>query len=62
MNCLTNATKLYRSGLLSLGKASKLSGLSISEFIQHLASQGIDIVRYDETVEKETQDVSQWLS
>ena len=56
------AAGLYRDGLVSLGKASKISGLTMTEFIQHLASLNIDIVRHDETVEKETQDVSQWLS
>ena len=56
------AAGLYRDGLVSLGKASRISGLTMSEFIQHLSSLNIDIVRYDETVEKETQDVSQWLS
>ena len=56
------AAGLYRDNLVSLGKASKISGLTMSEFIQHLASLNIDIVRYDETVDKETQDVSQWLS
>lgn len=55
------AAGLYRDGLVSLGKASKVSGLSMSEFIRHLGSLGIEIVRYDETVEQEQQDVSQWL-
>lgn len=56
------AAGLYRDGLVSLGKASKISGLSISEFIQHLGSLCIDVVRYDETVGQEVQDVSAWLS
>lgn len=56
------AASLYRDGLISLGKASKISGLSMSDFIQHLADLNIEVVRYDETVEQEAKDLSQWLS
>lgn len=56
------AAGLYRDSLISLGKATKISGLSMSEFIQHLGDLGIDIVRHDETVKQEVKDVSQWLS
>ena len=56
------AAGLYRDGLVSLGKATKISGLSMTEFIQHLGDLRIDIVRFDETVEQEVQDVSKWLS
>lgn len=56
------AAGLYRDGLVSLGKATKISGLSMSEFIQHLGDLNIEIVRHDETVDQEVKDVSQWLS
>lgn len=56
------AAGLYRDGLVSLGKATKISGLAMSEFIQHLGDLGIDIVRYDETVDQEAKDLSEWLS
>lgn len=56
------AASLYRDSLVSLGKATKISGLSMSDFIQHLGDLNIDIVRFDETVEAEAEDVSQWLS
>ena len=56
------AASLYRGGGVSLGKAAKISGLSLSEFISHLGSLGIDIVRPDETTDTETRDVSAWLS
>ena len=56
------AASLYRDGGVSLGKAAKVSGLSLSEFISHLGSLGIDIVRPDETTDNETRDVSPWLS
>lgn len=56
------AASLYRDALVSLGKATKISGLSMSEFIKHLGDLRVDIVRYDETVDQEVKDVSQWLS
>ena len=55
------AAGLYRDGMVSLGRATKISGLPMADFIAHLNSLGIEIVRYDETVSQETQDVSQWL-
>lgn len=56
------ATSLYRDGSISLGKAAKISGLPINEFIEHLSSLNIDIVRFDETVANEVEDISLWLS
>jgi hypothetical protein len=34
----------------------------VSEFIDHLGSLGIDVVRHDETTSREAADVSAWLS
>lgn len=56
------AASLYNDGSVSLGKAAKISGLSLSEFIQHLGTLGIEIVRQDETTNAETDDVSPWLT
>lgn len=56
------AASLYRDGIMSLGKASKLSGLCMSDFIDHLAHLGIEIVGVDETTEHEVSDLSAWLS
>ena len=56
------AASLYRDGCASLGKAAQVSGLSVSEFIDHLGNLGIDIVRQDETTSGEAADVSAWLS
>ena len=46
---------------MSLGKAAKISGLPLSEFVEHLGSLGIEIVRQDETTDSETGDVTTWL-
>ena len=59
------AASLYNGGGASLGKAAKISGLPLREFIAHLGSLGslgIEIVRRDETTDSETSDVSPWLS
>lgn len=55
------AANLYKEGVMSLGKASKLSGLAMSDFIRHLSSLGIEIVKVDETTAHETKDLSAWL-
>ena len=56
------AASLYGSGGVSLGKAAKISGLSLSEFVDHLGNLGIEIVRRDETTNNEAGDVSAWLA
>ncbi len=55
------ASTLYRDGVMSLGAAAKLSRLALGDFVEHLSSLGIDIVRKDETAEHEAKDISQWL-
>lgn len=55
------ASVLFRDGVLSLGAAAKLSSLSLTDFLQHLDSLGIEIVKVDETLKQETKDLSQWL-
>lgn len=60
--CPALAASLFRDGLMSLGKATQLSGLSMSAFIKHLGSLGIEIACPDETTTHETQDLSAWLS
>lgn len=56
------AASLYRDGCVSLGKAAKISGLSLSEFIDHLGNLGVDVVGADETTDGETRDLSAWRS
>jgi len=55
------ASVLFKEGSLSLGAAAKLSKMSLTDFIQHLAHLGIDIVTKDETILNETTDISAWL-
>ena len=56
------AASLYKGGTVSLGKAARISGLPLGEFVAHLGSLGIEVVRRDETTDNETSDVSAWLS
>lgn len=56
------AANAFRDGIMSLGKAAQFSGLSMSAFIKHLGSLGIEIARPDETTAHEIQDLSAWLS
>lgn len=56
------AASFFREGVMSLGKAAKLSGLTLSDFIRHLGQLGIEIVKPDETTQHEVKDLSAWLS
>jgi len=56
------AAGLFRDGLLSLGAASKMSGLALADFVRHLGSLGIDVAASDETTAHERQDLSAWLA
>ena len=56
------AASLFREGYLSLGRATEVSGLSMSDFITHLGNLGIEIVRVDETTPRETKDLSPALA
>lgn len=55
------AAHLYQAGTASLGKAASISGLAVSDFIDHLGGLGVEIVRRDETTKGETDDLSAWL-
>ena len=55
------AASLYKDGSLSLGAAAKLSALPLGEFIRHLAELGIEIVKKDETTDREVGNLDKWL-
>lgn len=42
------ALKYFKEKLLSLGKATELSGLSKWDFIEYLSENGIPVIDYDE--------------
>ena len=54
------ASSLYKDGTLSLGAAAKLSKMSLSDFIQHLAHLNIDVITHD-AINNEVKDLSAWI-
>ncbi|MBL3600969.1 MAG: UPF0175 family protein [gamma proteobacterium endosymbiont of Lamellibrachia anaximandri] len=56
------AASLFKDETLSLGGATRLSGMTMEAFLQYLAELGIDVVRPDETTELETSDLTKWLA
>ena len=56
------AASLLKIGGLSLGAAAKVSGLSLSEFIEHFTQLDIDIVVPEAQTEKEMGTLDSWLS
>jgi len=59
---LAIATDLYKSGSISLGKAAKVSGLALTEFIQEMANAGIPVIRGNaKTLREEITNLEAWL-
>ncbi|MEE9395371.1 MAG: UPF0175 family protein [Methylococcales bacterium] len=56
------ASSLFKDRVLSLGAAARVSGLSISKFIEHLSQLDIDVVRADKKTQQESQVLDEWLS
>ena len=56
------AASLFKDKVLSLGAAAKISGLSLSEFIDHLAQLDINIVTPDQQTTKELGILDSWIS
>jgi len=48
--------------VLSLGAVAQISGLSLSEFIDHLTQLDIDVVVADKQTAKELETLNSWLS
>lgn len=56
------AASLFKDRVLSLGAAAKISGLSLSEFIDHLTQLDIDVVVVpDQQTPKELEILDSWL-
>ena len=56
------AASLFKDRVLSLGAAAQISGLSLSEFIDHLTQLDIDLVVPDQQTPKELEILDSWLS
>ena len=56
------AIALYRSKSLSLGRAAKLAGMTLAEFMRHVSRLGIAVVRgTPASVREDTRTLEQWL-
>ncbi len=55
------AAALFRDRVLSLGAAAKVSGLSLAEFIDHLAALDVEVVTADESTMDEAATLASWL-
>ncbi len=55
------AAALFKEGVLSLGAACRLSHMTLSDLVRYLGELGIELVRSDETTDRETTDLSPWL-
>jgi predicted HTH domain antitoxin len=56
------AASLFKDRVLSLGAAAQISGLSLSEFIDHLTQLDIDLVVADQQTGHELKVLDEWLS
>ena len=56
------AAALFKDGTLSLGGATRMSQMIMQDFLRYLADLGIDVVRTDETTDREAGNLSQWLA
>ena len=56
------ASSLFKDKVLSLGAAARISGLSLSEFIEHLSQLDIDVVTMDKHTQNESRVLDEWLS
>ncbi len=56
------AASLFKDRVLSLGAAAQISGLSLSEFIDHLTQLDIDVVVPDQQTPKELEILDSWPS
>lgn len=55
------AASLFKDRVLSLGAAAQISGLNLSEFIDHLTQLNIDLVLADPQTSKELEILDSWL-
>jgi predicted HTH domain antitoxin len=58
---LALATTLYNNESVSLGRAAKIAGMTLADFIQEMGGQGIPVVRGNaKTLREELKNVKAW--
>lgn len=59
---LAIATDLYRSGSISLGRAAKVAGMALAEFMQEMGRAGIPVIRGNaKTLRQDIGNLEAWL-
>ena len=60
---LALATALYRDEAVTLGRAAKIAGMTLAEFMQHLSRNGIPVVAgTPESVREDAATLDAWLN
>ena len=59
---LAIATDLFRGGSISLGRAAKVAGMALAEFMQEMGRAGIPIIRGNaRTLREDVNNLEAWL-
>lgn len=59
---LALATDLYKNGSVSLGRAAKIAGIPLAEFMQHVSREGIPVIKGSaRTVRQDIKNLEAWL-
>jgi predicted HTH domain antitoxin len=59
---LALATALYKSESLSLGRAAKIAGSSLADFMLHVSAQGLPVIRGNlKGVHEDVKNLETWL-
>ena len=59
---LAIATDLFRSGSISLGRAAKVAGMALAEFMQEMGRAGVPIIRGNaRTLREDVSNLEAWL-
>ena len=59
---LALATALYRSESISLGRAAKVAGMALADFMQEMGRAGVPVIRGDaKSLREEIKNLETWL-
>jgi prevent-host-death family protein len=57
------AVSLFKNDALPLGRAARLAGMALADFIQHVSRLGIPVVKGDErSLREDLDDLDAWLA
>ena len=57
------AVALFKDDVLPLGRAAKLAGMAVAEFMRHVSRLGIPVIKGDaQTLRDDMEDLDAWLA